>query len=345
MKITVLTIVLTITLFAGCLKTVAQTAKPNYAPPSAAEQEAVKLSVETVKLFQQKKFDEALPLAQKVLEIRLREAGKNDISVAKAWNNVGYIQQRRGKTNEARNAFENAFDIYEAKPTLDAAEEKEFAELLDIAATYQANDGKLEKSAKNLLRSFELRRKIYGEDALETGDSLLKLAQVHQLSGDYDQAAPFFRRALDIRWAKLGKTSDETRDVFDKTICALTKLGDIAQADQMREKLYPPKTSDAAPDGVRLAAIIQGGVINGKALVLAKPPYPAEARAKRAKGTVSVQVTIDEAGNVIFACALNGTRELHRASETAAYQSKFAPTLLKGEVVRVSGVIVYNFVP
>lgn len=85
--------------------------------------------------------------------------------------------------------------------------------------------------------------------------------------------------------------------------------------------------------------------MNGKALQLAKPAYPAEARAKRARGTVMVEVMIDKSGKIIFACATSGAKELQRASEVAAYNSKFAPTTLLGQPVSVKGIIVYNYVP
>lgn len=326
----------------GLMQISAQTAKPD-AQLSPALQEAAKLSGELVSLFRQKKFDEALPLAQKVVEIRERESGKTHLSVGQAWSNLAYIQQRRGASGAAEKAFERAFDIYESNQPLAAADEKVFAELLDVVATYQANDGKLENAEKKLQRALELREKFYGKDALETSDSLLKLAQVQQLGGAYRKAAPLFLRALDIRAAKLGAANDQTRDVYNNASCALTKLGEEEQTKQLREKFYPPKSSNPTIKGIPIT--IQSGVVNGKALTLAKPPYPAEARAKRASGAVNVQVTIDETGRVVFACALSGMKELHRASEIAAYNSKFSPMTLEGKTVRVSGVIVYNFVP
>ncbi len=90
--------------------------------------------------------------------------------------------------------------------------------------------------------------------------------------------------------------------------------------------------------------LISGGVLNGKAKSLPKPAYPAAARAVNASGAVNVQVTIDENGDVISATAVSGHPLLRQASEQAALASKFAPTLLQGQPVRVTGVIVYNFV-
>ena len=88
---------------------------------------------------------------------------------------------------------------------------------------------------------------------------------------------------------------------------------------------------------------ISGGVVNGKAISLPKPVYPVEARQANAKGSVNVRVVIDEKGDVIEAEAVSGNVLLHQVSVEAAKQSKFAPTLLKDQPVKVSGIIIYNF--
>lgn len=89
---------------------------------------------------------------------------------------------------------------------------------------------------------------------------------------------------------------------------------------------------------------ISGGVLNGKALFLPQPEYPAAAKAAGAAGTVVVRITIDEQGNVISAAAVSGPAALQQVSINAALQAKFAPTLLVGEPVQVIGIITYNFV-
>jgi len=90
---------------------------------------------------------------------------------------------------------------------------------------------------------------------------------------------------------------------------------------------------------------ITGGVVNGKARNLVLPVYPNGARAARASGQVAVAVTIDEEGNVINANAVSGHTLLRAAAEDAARASKFNPTLLEGVPVKVTGTIIYNFVP
>jgi TonB family protein len=101
----------------------------------------------------------------------------------------------------------------------------------------------------------------------------------------------------------------------------------------------PPKQTKPTP-----LPIVSGGVLNGKAINLVKPPYPAIAKAAHASGQVTVQVVIDENGNVISAHAVSGHPLLQAASVAAARQSKFSPTKLSGMPVKVSGVVIYNFV-
>lgn len=89
----------------------------------------------------------------------------------------------------------------------------------------------------------------------------------------------------------------------------------------------------------------EGSVLNGKALALPPPTYPPLARKAHLSGTVTVQVLIDEQGNVTDAHAVDGHPLLQAACVAAARQAKFSPTLLEGEPVKVTGVIKYNFVP
>jgi periplasmic protein TonB len=98
----------------------------------------------------------------------------------------------------------------------------------------------------------------------------------------------------------------------------------------------PPKPTPHAP--------ISGGVLNGKAVRLVQPSYPPIARSAHASGQVNVQITIDENGNVISAHAVSGHPLLQGAAVAAARSSKFTPTKLSGQPVKVSGVIIYNFV-
>ena len=90
---------------------------------------------------------------------------------------------------------------------------------------------------------------------------------------------------------------------------------------------------------------ISGGVLNGKAISLPMPVYPDAARAVRACGSVTVRVTIDENGGVISAEAVSGHPLLRASAVEAAKAATFSQTSLSGQLVKVSGLLTYNFVP
>lgn len=95
------------------------------------------------------------------------------------------------------------------------------------------------------------------------------------------------------------------------------------------------KTKSTAP--------IPGGLLNSKAVTLPKPSYPAAARASGASGTVTVQVIVDENGDVTLARVVSGHPLLHAAAAQAARKAKFSPAKLSGQPVKVNGLIAYSF--
>jgi protein TonB len=121
--------------------------------------------------------------------------------------------------------------------------------------------------------------------------------------------------------------------------------GGTPAAPVVKDVEEPPPAPKATPTPApRPTAPISGGVLNGKAISLPKPAYPAIAKSAHASGTVTVQVLIDENGNVVAAHAVSGHPLLQAVAVQAARSAKFSPTKLSGQPVKVSGVITYNFV-
>lgn len=102
----------------------------------------------------------------------------------------------------------------------------------------------------------------------------------------------------------------------------------------------PPANAPNTPAQGQRKSPINGGMLNGKAIYL---PVP-EAPAGDATGVVIVAIMVDEQGGVVDARAVSGPQHLHAAAVAAARLARFAPTLLMGEPVRVSGTLSYNFV-
>ncbi len=105
----------------------------------------------------------------------------------------------------------------------------------------------------------------------------------------------------------------------------------------------PPPVKYVEPKADKPKTIKSLGVVNGLARVLPIPRYPTLANAAHVQGTVTVQILIDEKGNVLSARAISGHPLLQAEAVKAAYGAKFSPTYLSNEPVKVSGIINYNF--
>ena len=124
----------------------------------------------------------------------------------------------------------------------------------------------------------------------------------------------------------------------------LVKLGDSdVRGTPMRGTSRTYNSGNGSGIATTVPKTISGGVINGKAVNLPQPEYPSAAKTVGASGTVSVQILVDENGNVISATPVSGHPLLRSAAAIAAQNAKFAPTMLAGQPIKVSGIITYVF--
>lgn len=130
---------------------------------------------------------------------------------------------------------------------------------------------------------------------------------------------------------------------FGETVYRLTNISRDEPAHSLFEVPAGYTVKESPTTRTSSVKQINGGVLNSKAVNMPAPEYPAIAKAANASGAVTVEVTVDEGGNVISAEAVSGHPLLRAAAVSAARQAKLPPTKLSGQPVKVSGVLVYNF--
>ena len=92
-----------------------------------------------------------------------------------------------------------------------------------------------------------------------------------------------------------------------------------------------------AKSGTGKGKLVEAGVVKGRATRLVEPARIAMS------GIVAVRVQIDEQGNVAHAGAITGHPPLQESARTAACDSKFSPTILHGEPIKITGTMTYVF--
>ena len=297
--------------------------------------EATELTSSLVKLYKEQKFDQALPLAKRALEIRERLLPPGDQQISSSLSNLAEVYIAKRNYSEARKSLLRLLENDERRLRPD---DIGLALTLDRVALMYRRQGDQDKAEEAYKRAISIKEKALGTDNADLAHSLVGLAETHRDRKNFDQAAPIYKRALLI----YGKHSGNDLD-FERTSEAYTCLcyesGQTERIKDLKEiwKQFAPPDAPEEPAA--------GTILNGKALMLAKPDYPPQARASRVSGVVVVKVKIDETGRVIAAhdmCV--GPPYISESSVRAAYQSRFSPTKLSGMPIQVEGIIHYRFV-
>lgn len=221
---------------------------------------------------------------------------------------------------------------------------------------------KLEKGQiDSALADYTEALKLKGDDAdlyLSRGRALFTKKDFDRSVKDYDKAielAPKTTVAYMSRGASYEQLGDVKKALEDyKAAAALDPANETAKAEAKRlgDKIAKEEAERLAAEreaAARAAAAIVpeylnlGSLSSENAERLVTPNYPAMARQSRIIGKVSVEVELDEEGNVTKADATSGHTMLRQAAEDAAKRSRFKPALYNGKPIKAKGVIVYSF--
>jgi len=312
---------------------------------NVSDAEFQKLNTELSQYYKSRDFEKALVAADRIVAIVKERYGKDHPATAVVLRNRGYVEIEKGDVKRAEKTFEEAIDIFKKQKVISKEEGATLAELLEEVGRIRSKED-LYGSEGIFKEALAWREKSNGPDAVETATPLVFLANIGYWKREYKKSAVLYGRALNAIKKSRGFSKEDVDFVYYRAQCTYRKAEIEDDFDKL-EKSWPktPHADVAEKPVTPQRGLVKGGVVNGKALYLERPKFPAEAGLAGVSGRVTIQVLINENGDVISACAVAGFHpSLIEAAEFAAYKSKFSPTKLSGVPVKVSGVITYNFV-
>ncbi|MEN3336252.1 MAG: hypothetical protein V7641_5617 [Blastocatellia bacterium] len=306
-------------------------------PPKTPElAEASRLAAQVVEFYNQGRYDDALPLAKRSLEIREQALGPEHPLVGEALQNLASVQFGKKNFGAAQSLYKRALKIFEKAYGRDSIKLVAMLDNMGWLYVAQADVGGAEDA---FLRSLALREKAFGPDADEVAQSTYMLAQLYEQLGRYDKAVGYYKRTIAIKEKRLGPNSEQLADYLDKSACALTENGQYKEAVETQGRAHDLRRQISG----KSVQQVTGEVLQGKATSRMEPVYPLEAKRHRIAGSVMIEATVDETGHVVAAHALCGPPMLRDVSVEAARNWRFTPTTLNGKPVKVVGVITFNF--
>jgi tetratricopeptide (TPR) repeat protein len=294
--------------------------------------EAERLGAEARKYYNVGKYDEALKLALK--ELSLREKLADDRSLAIINFNIGGIYREKKDYVKSIKHFETAINYY--RRALGENHEKVLNSLNQLFRVLILKDEKT-RAVEVLKTANAIAENLYGKESREVADYYLAQAQVYKSMNRIDDADSAYQQAILVN-DKLQKTKSAAERAEEREyMCFLTNDRSIdfyKKWDDFNKKR----------DKIRGENVLQGDIVNGKAIKLAKPELPPKTSIPWGGKIILVSVTINENGDIERATAVcNDYQVLTSASIKAAFQSKFTPTFLDGKAIKISGLIKYSF--
>lgn len=335
MKSLFFALAITLSFFLPAIAQTTSTPSQNDSAKSAELREASSLTAQVIALYNNNRYDEAIPLAKRVIEIRERLLGAGDPLLGDALQNLGSIYSGKKNYGEALSLYKRALSIFEK--ALGPENAKTANTLHNLGWLYYAQ-GNLGKAEESFQRSLAVREKMLGPNHNDVAVALDMLAQFYQQQLKYAKAVDYYKRAMDVKEKAFGPAHKEVGEAAMKCACAMMQNGEQDEGIKMQIRagviLYGKKYDTSKfPDSI----------LQGRATLRIEPEYPMAAKRARISGSVVVEVTVDENGKVLEASSLCGPGILAEAAVKAAHKWEFTPTQLNGKPVIVKGTITFRF--
>lgn len=305
---------------------------------TAARAEMERLSASVVKLFKERKFEDALEPARRALKLGEKTFGDREETVAVALNNLAKVYAATGKAPDAEKLYRRALSIYEK---LFAPDDIRVAAILDGLALLEMHaKGDPGRAAALYSRALEIRERALGGEHDEVLESLGNLVMAYSAKGDTARIEPLLRRVVETREKTLAAGDPKLSAALHGYACFLRQTGRGDEAAKLEERAYAtlPEKEGNAPIKV------SSGVALCRVAKMEMPQHgDILTRGMAGSGAVRVAIVVDEAGKVVSAKVLGGPTEFRSISTQAAARTRFIPLLVRGKPVGFSAVITYDY--
>lgn len=209
------------------------------------------LSQRIVKLIDEAKYSEAMPLAVRALALAERMYGSNHPEVGIAANNLAEIYEALGRYAEAEPLFKRDLEILEK---VHGPEHPDVASSLNNLALLYDAQGRYAEAEPVAKRALAIREKRLGPDRLEVANSLSTLAGVYDNLGRYSEAEPLDERALAIREALLGRDHPDVGNSLNNLAALYESEGRYDSAEPLYKRAVTIFEKALGPDHPDLGA-------------------------------------------------------------------------------------------
>jgi CHAT domain-containing protein/Tfp pilus assembly protein PilF len=210
-----------------------------------ALQEARDAYKKAVNLFGAGKYDEALILFERALEIREKALRPDHPDVVESINGLAILRASKGEYSKAEPLFQHVLAIREKAL---GPEDLSVANSLNNLANLFHYKGAYSKAEPLFQRALAIREKSLGPDHLDVSASLSNLANLYYYEGEYDKAEPLHQRALAIKEKALGPEHPDVADSLNGLGILYSGRGEYSKAEPLHQRALAIREKSPGPE-------------------------------------------------------------------------------------------------
>jgi CHAT domain-containing protein/Tfp pilus assembly protein PilF len=204
----------------------------------ASEQELLvfqlrKLQQKSRELAYAGKYNEAIPLAERVLQQLQEVYGAEHRSLVYPLYLLAFISNQKGEFSKAEAYYQRGLTILERTSE---SEDLWAALLLNGLGTMYGAKRDDARSASFCQRALEIRERILGADHPDVAAPLHRLALIYRGNGDLIRAEPLFQRALSVVEKAYGEDHDAVAPLADALASLYREKGDYVRAEVLYQR-------------------------------------------------------------------------------------------------------------
>jgi CHAT domain-containing protein/Tfp pilus assembly protein PilF len=196
----------------------------------AAWRQAEQGDQEARRLERKGQFAQALPLEQRLLELRRQVLGEAHPDTATSYNNVAYFLDAQGRYAEAEPLFRRALDIYQQAL---GEQHPDTAQSYNNVAHNLDTQGKYAGAEPLYRQALAIKQQTLGEQHPDTALGYNNVAANLEAQGKYVEAEPLNRRALAIYRKALGEQHPRTALSYNGLAYNLDGQGKAVEAEPL----------------------------------------------------------------------------------------------------------------
>jgi tetratricopeptide (TPR) repeat protein len=245
------------------------------------------LNQQIEELYQQRKYKEAIPLAEKLVALTKQARGEENAETAASINLLAQLYERIGDYAKAEPLYKEALEIRQkvlgrrdpltaqslnnlgllywymgeyakAEPLLKEALElsqrtsgrenpNTVISMNNLGLLY-LDMGDYAKAEPLLEEALQIRRKTLSPEHPDTATSLNNLAELYRGMGEYAKAEPLYQEALEIRQKVLGPEDPDTAASLDNLAGLYWEIGDYAKAEPLYKQALETRQKILGPE-------------------------------------------------------------------------------------------------